>query len=145
MKRELKRITRQIFCKKHRPYVQTYLNRFATLEKLIADGRIGIDVKQKLVVLDSSIHLLYMEDDQKYNAFFDTIRAYMNYRRGAIEIKEIIKPEDRINFTVVMKHYTAFDESIGEFFDPPKETADTILVGYYKNGRVEYATYEKNE
>ena len=119
--------------------------RFETLEKLISNDRIGIDFRQKLVVLDSSIHLLYLNDDQKYAAFFDTVQAYMNMCRGAIGIKELITPEDKIDFSVVLKQYVVIDVKSGEFYDPPKESTKTLIVGYYQNKKVDYIQYQENQ
>lgn len=143
---KIKRIIGQLFRKKKHSYIPVYLKRFDTLERLISDDRLGIDHQKKLVVLDSSVHVLYMEDDQAYNAFFDTVRAYINFSRGKVGVEEGVEYSDRINFLVMMKHYTAFDPATEEFFSPPKVEAKTVLVGYYEHGKVEYETYteEKN-
>lgn len=145
MKNDISRIARQLFRKRKPSYVPVYLERFASLDKLIADDRIAIDFKQKLVVLDTSMHLLYMDDDRKYAAFFDTIRAYINFSRGRIGIEEVVKHTDRINFMVMLKQYKEFNEETGDFYDPPQETAKTILVGYYQHGKVDYAVYEEDK
>lgn len=139
------RIIKQLFKRRSKSCIPVYLKRFETLDTLIGDDRIGIDIVRKIVVLDTSIHLLYMDDDEKYNAFFDTIRAYINYHRGRLQIKRMVEHEDRIDFMVVQKLYMAFDLDKGEFYDKPKEHAKTLIVGYYQNGKVEYAPYKKEE
>ena len=143
MNKEFTKVLKQLFRKKKKTAVPVYLKRFETIQKLIDDDRIGIDFKQKLVVLDSSIHMLYKNDDRKYNSFFDTMRAFLNTYRGALGIKELIELEDKIDFMVVLKEELFFDHESGEFFSPPKKTAKTLLVGYYQNGKVDYTDYEE--
>lgn len=138
-------LAKQLFRKKERSAIPIYTKRFETLEKLIADDRIGIDFEQKLVVLDVSIHVLYIGKDREYAAFFDTVQAYMNMCRGALGIRELIESNDRINFMVVMKKYQSFNMETAEFFDPAKETTKTLLVGYYQNEKVEYCVYEEDK
>lgn len=124
--------------RKSKSYVQVYLKRFETIDTLIAEDRIGIDLIRALVVLDVSVHLLYMEDDRKYNAFFDTLRAYINYHRGRLQVNRLLEPEDPISFYVVQKLYKAFDLDRGEFFDPPRQEVEKLAVGVYRNGEVSY-------
>lgn len=119
-------------------YVAVYLKRFETIDKLIADDRIGIDPIRALVVLDASIHLLYMDDDRKYNAFFDTIRAYINYKRGLLQVNRLLEPEAPLSFYVVQKIYKLFDIERGEFYDPPHEDVEKLLVGAHWNGKMIY-------
>lgn len=142
MTNDIKRVVKQLFRKRKRSAVPIYLKRFETIQKLIDQDLLGFDFKQKLVVLDSSIHALYLNDDRKYAAFFDTLQAYMNAFRGALGIEEFIDKDDRINFMVVLKQYIGFDLETGDFFSPAKETVSTLLVGYYQDGKVDYAVYE---
>lgn len=138
-------IINQLFSKRNKSCIPVYLKRFETIDTLIGDDRIGIDIVRNLVVLDTSIHLLYMDDDNKYNAFFDTLRAYINYHRGRLQIRRMVEPEDRIDFMVVQKLYMAFDLEKGEFYDKPQESAQTLIVGYYQNGKVDYVPYKAEE
>lgn len=136
---DITRFLKGIFRRRQRKsYVQVYLKRFETIDTLIGDDRIGIDIVRSLVVLDVSVHLLYMEDDRKYNAFFDTLRAYINYHRGRLQIGKLLEPEDTISFYVVQKLYKVFDIDRGEFFDPPREEVEKLAVGIYRDGVVSY-------
>ena len=143
--RKYTNIIKQLFAKRKRSCVSVYLKRFNTIDVLIGDDRIGIDIVRSFVMLDTSIHLLYMNDDNKYNTFFDTVRAYINYHRGLLQIPQIVNPEDRIDFMVAQKLYLAFDLDKGEFYDKLQERAHALIVGYYQNGKVDYVPYKEKE
>lgn len=139
----LKELFRRFFGKHRKDAVGAYLDRFETIEKLIADDRIAIDIVKCYVALDASVHRLYMNDDRKYLAFFDTLRAYINYSRGYQGIKTLLQPEDRIDFGVMYKLYKAFDLEKGEFYPRPKAEFKTLLVGYVQDGQIEYTVWKE--
>lgn len=119
----------------------TYLSCCDSIWELIEKDLIGINLERKFVVLDSSVHLLFFESDEKYAAFFDKIRAYMNITSAMMGRGEMIRPEDAIDFNVVMKRVVYMDEYGMIPEDGMKTHIDTILVGRYCNGKVNYSSY----
>ncbi len=141
---KLKHIFRRICSRKKVEPAATYLLRFECVDKLLDGGLMAIDLAQSFVMLDASIHIMYMNDDRSYAAFMDTIRAYINYHRGEIKLP-MIAHEDRINFIVILKEVIRFDESTGEVFQTAKEIPHPLIVGFYQNGRIDYTAYKDSE
>lgn len=133
----------QLFRKRKHPTVPVYLRRFASIEKMIKAKLLSVDYGENLVVLDTSVHLLYMGNERAYEAFFDTLRAFINFCRGVAGIEEMTELEDRINFMVVLKRSHLFNDETGEYFNPPEELTDILLIGYYQYGYIDYAPYIK--
>lgn len=123
----------------------TYFSCFDSIWELIEKDLIGINLERRFVVLDSSVHLLFFENDKKYAAFFDKIRAYMNISMGMMGRGEMIGHEDAIDFNVVMKRVVYMDEYGMIPNDGVKTHIDTILVGKYCNGEVNYVSYTPSE
>ena len=143
-KKDIIRIARRLLSgRKRNDYIPVYLKRFGTVEKLIDTELLAIDLEKRFVAVDTSLHLLYMNDIRKYSAFFDTVRAYMNYRLGLLGMSEV-KYSDRIDFAVMLKQTSYIDADTGELYDTPKETYRPIIVGYYMNGKTDYDIYDKN-
>lgn len=140
---KVSRIIGRLFSRERGGCTQVYLKRFESIEKLVRNGLLAVDYGENLAVLDASVHLLYMNDDRGYAAFFDTLRAYINFRRGMAGIEEMTREEDRINFMVTIRRAQFVDDETGEYFSPPKESTEILLIGYFQNGKVDYAPYEK--
>lgn len=119
----------------------TYLSCCDSIWELIEKDLIGVNLERRFVVLDSSVHLLFFENDEKYAAFFDKIRAYMNIALGIMGRGEMIGIEDAIDFNVVMKRVVYMDEYGMIPDDGVKTHIDTILVGRYCNAKVNYVPY----
>lgn len=137
----IKALAKRIFSRKReKDYIPVYLKRFASVDRLIETGMLAIDLDKKFVALDTSIHLLHMNDIRKYSAFFDTVRAYMNYRLGLLGMPGV-KYSDRIDFTVMLKQTAYIDADTGELYDNPKETYHPLVIGYYTDGQTVYAPY----
>lgn len=139
------RTATRLFRGRRKDYVAQYLHYFESIEKMLDKKVIGIDLERCVVVLDVSVHVLLMEDDKAYNAFMEKIRLYMNYRLSAIKAHpcEYIKVSDRINFYVVLKHIRWIGDD-GELLETQEEKTDTLLVGKYQDGKVNYVAYQEN-
>ena len=135
-------LMRRMIHSRKKDFVPVYLKRFETVDRMIASDLIAIDLEKRFVALDASVHLLYMNDLKRYAAFFDTLRAFINYRRGLLGMKEVAY-EERIDFTVMIRHSVMSDAATGEVFDPPRDTVQPLIVGFYAQGIVKYAPYEK--
>lgn len=83
--RKFWKIFKAIILKRKVQPVDEYLKSFEIIEKLIRDGRIGIDFKTPFVEIDLYLHGKFYYDDEKYIAFMDKIRAYINFRRGYLK------------------------------------------------------------
>lgn len=134
-------IAKSLFRKREKKQISTYLTRFESIDKLLECELMAIDLHAKLVMLDASLHVMHMENDRQYAAFFDTLRAYMNYQLGLLQMK-MIEYEDKINFIVIIKELIRYDETTGEVFNPAKENPIPLIVGFYQNGCIDYAVYE---
>lgn len=122
---------------------ETYLSCAESISSMIEKDLIGINLEKRFVVLDSYVHLLFFEDEKKYSAFFDKIRAFINICLGELGREEMIEPEDAIDFNVVMKRLIYMDE-YGNIPDGGVKThIDPILVGRYQYGKVDYVSYRK--
>lgn len=132
-------LLKRLFRKRLKDAVPVYLKRFGTIDRMIDCGLIAIDLEKRLVMLDALIHLQY---EASYPAFFDTLRAYMNYKGGLAGLDKI-GYDDRIDFTVMIRHSVFADENTGEVFDSRKEEYVPLLIGYCRNGKVDYAAYKE--
>ena len=134
--------------------METYLECIPTIQKLIDKRLMGINLKERLVVIDLELHLMYisihtgkaMEDaDRRYAAFMDKVVAYMNFQLGRMGAREVIDPgKEAIRFLVTQKVYRHFDEN-GDLLPAHLQVSErTIFVGMYKNGVVNYRQYGGN-
>ena len=133
-----------------------YLRYIPTIEKLIEIGWLNVDLREIHVSVDYRLHMTFMDEDRKYLAFFDKIRAYMNYKRGFLQVKKLIEPEDRINFLVFRKSeihtLNGKEVPLPDLFDAEaedeigtKEKIETLLVGFATATELEYVPFEKAE
>lgn len=143
-KGKISHLFRSLFARKKKDYIPVYLSRFEAIEKYIKSRLIGIDVKDCYVILDISVHICYMNSDKEYSAFFDTIRAFINYYRGLLDIP-MVEYEDRINFSVNFKREIRIDIENEEFYDNPVEENIPWLIGYYQSGKIVYIPYISDE
>ena len=140
-KGRIRQIMGRLFKRRHKDYIPVYLSRFETIDKLIEGGLLAIDLESRYVCLDASLHIQNMNSDRKYTAFFDNIRAYMNFHLGLLR-QPMIEPEDRLDFGVMLRQTIRYDAEAGEYFDPPRMKYHTLLVGANQNGRIAYEPYE---
>lgn len=130
-----------------------YLRFIPTIEKLIKVGWLIIDLREIHVSIDYKLHLIFLDDDKKYLAFFDKIRAYMNYKRGLLQVKKLIEPDDRINFLVFRSNEVykidGKEVSLEELFDAESfenissdTKVKTLLVGYATSEKIDYTPFK---
>lgn len=141
---KMRRLIKALFSRKKKNAAAIYLSRFDTIDKMIREKMIGIDVKESYVALDLSVHLLYKDDDRKYTAFFDTIRAFINYHRGYMDLP-MLYSEDRINFCVNFRREIRFDLENEEFYDEPRVEYIPWLIGFFQSGKVVYDVFEQEK
>ena len=155
--RTLKAFIKGVFRGKRKEAVamETYLGCIPTIQTLIDKHLLGINLKERLVVIDLDLHLMYisihtgkaMEDaDRRYAAFMDKVVAYMNFQLGRMGAREYIDPtKETIRFLVTQKVYRHFDEN-GDLLPAHLQVSErTLFVGMFKNGKVDYRQYGGNE
>ena len=135
--------------------METYLGCIPTIQTLIDKHLLGINLKERLVVIDLDLHLMYisihtgkaMEDaDRRYAAFMDKVVAYMNFQLGRMGAREYIDPtKETIRFLVTQKVYRHFDEN-GDLLPAHLQVSErTLFVGMFKNGKIDYREYGGND
>lgn len=139
----LKHFCNAVFRKRKKDYIPVYLKRFEAVDKLLEEGLMAVNLEQNFVAVDASVHMMYMNSQSKYNAFFDTVRAFINFKRGCLGM-EMVKYNDRIDFAVMIRHTSYIDENTGELYDVPKENIHPVAVGFYMAGDTVYAPYKQN-
>ena len=155
--RTLKAFIKGVFRGKRKEAVvmETYLGCIPTIQTLIDKHLLGINLKERLVIIDLDLHLMYisihtgkaMEDaDRRYAAFMDKVVAYMNFQLGRMGAREYIDPtKETIRFLVTQKVYRHFDEN-GDLLPAHLQVSErTLFVGMFKNGKVDYRQYGGNE
>lgn len=135
--------------------METYLGCIPTIQKLIDKRLLGINLKERLLVIDLSLHLMYisihngkaMEDaDRRYAAFIDKVVAYMNFQLGRMGATDYIDPnEASVRFLVTQKQFRYFDPEGHPLPSHLQVEEKTLFVGYYKKGKVNYREYGGNE
>lgn len=128
--------------------METYLQCIPTIQKLIDRHQLGINLKERLVVLDVSVHLAflptgtsayaYRQADKRYAAFFDKVVAYMNFQLGRMGKKDFIDPtREPLSFVVTRKETVMWEngEPVPAHLQVREET---VLVGVYRDGVVDY-------
>lgn len=123
-----------------------------TIQKLIDRHQLGINLKERFVVVDVSLHLAFLPTgtsasawktaDKRYAAFFDKVVAYMNFQLGHIGKKDFIDPQkETISFVVTRKETVMWEN--GEPVPAHLQVREkTILVGAYRDGVVDYKGVE---
>lgn len=154
--RTLKAFIKGVFRGKRKEAVamETYLGCIPTIQTLIDKHLLGINLKERLVVIDLDLHLMYisihtgkaMEDaDRRYAAFMDKVVVYMNFQLGRMGAREYIDPtKETIRFLVTQKVYRHFDEN-GDLLPAHLQVSErTLFVGMFKNGKIDYREYGGN-
>lgn len=132
--------------------METYLKCIPTIERLIERHQLGINLKERLVVLDIGIHLAFLpagtsatawrQADKRYAAFFDKVVAYMNFQLGRLGKKDFIDPtKETVSFVVTRKETVMWEND--EPVPPHLQVREkTVLVGAYRDGVVDYKTVD---
>lgn len=131
----------------HRPKksaVPVYLKRFRSIDALIEAGMLSIDLRELRVAIDVSVHMLYMDDDRKYAAFFENLRAYINFRRGFLSL-EFVEADRPVCFAVTIREEIRYDLEKGEFHERPVQKYHVILNGVNVSGKVDYQPSDTSE
>ena len=134
--------------------METYLDCIPTIQKMVDKHLVGINLKERFIVLDVSIHLMFVstrigkamdEADRRYANFMDKIVAFMNFQLGRMGAQDFIEPKkDTVNFIVTMKETVMWEN--GEPVPAHQQVREkTLLIGRYKNGSVNYREYGGNE
>lgn len=131
--------------------MDTYLKCIPVVQKLIDKRMLGINLKERLLVIDLSVHLMYvstrtgkaMEDaDRRYAAFIEKVMAYMNFQLGRMGATDFIDPtKDSIRFLVTQKEFHHFDENGNPLPSHLQVEEKTLFVGMYRNGKLDYREY----
>lgn len=133
--------------------MESYLDCIPIIQKLVDNHQIGINLKERLVLIDIHLHTLFLpkdfsyksiqQADKKYAAFFDKIVAYINYNLGLIGKKDFVDPKnDSIHFFVIQKEIQYMDEE-GNPIPVHLQVKEQILfAGLYKNGLIDYKEYD---
>lgn len=132
--------------------METYLKCIPTIQKLVDTHKLGINLKERLVVLDIGVHLAflptgtsayaYRQADKRYAAFFDKVVAYMNFKLGKLGKEDFINPtKETVSFVVTRKETVMWEN--GEPVPTHLQVREkTVLVGAYRDGVVDYKTVD---
>lgn len=128
--------------------MESYLGCIPTIQKLIDKRLLGINLKERVLAIDLSLHLMYvstrpgkaLEDaDRRYAAFIDKVVAYMNFQLGRMGARDFIDPEKEvIRFLVTQKQFRYFDPEGNPLPSHLQVEERTLFVGRYKKGQVDY-------
>ena len=131
--------------------METYLKCIPTIQKYVDKHLLGIDLKNRVVVVDVSVHLMYVsakagramdEADRRYAAFMDKVVAYMNFQLGRMEARDFIDPKAApIHFLVTQKEHRYVDEGGNPLPAHLMVNERTLFVGMYKDGVINYREY----
>lgn len=134
--------------------METYLKCIPTIQKLIDRHQLGINLKERFVVLDVSVHLAflptgtsayaYRQADKRYAAFFDKVMAYMNFKLGELGKPAIDPQKEPLTFAVTRKETVVWEN--GEPVPAHLQVREkTVLVGVYRGGAVDYKEMEDGQ
>lgn len=135
---------------------EAYLSSVPVIQKLVDARKLGINLKERFVMIDESLHRSFMPKrfspgaiekwDRRYAAFFDKLVAYMNFQLGHMGKPDFIDPTtETINFSVVMPVMRAFDEHMNPLPAHLQMEYKTILVGWYRNGEIDFKSVEDGQ
>lgn len=124
-----------------KPAMEQVLQNVESIAKLVESDLLAVDPVRPYVVISDKIHILYMNDDRKYANFLYYVLSYINVKRGLLNMKNPVLPEECLDFAVVQT-ITRYTPQEGETWeDMPKNSMETLLVGAYQNGVVDYRSY----
>lgn len=130
--------------------MDTYLSCIPTIQTLVDKHLLGINLKERIVVLDVSVHNMYIaikagramdEADRRYANFMDKVVAFMNFQLGRMGARDFIDPKkEAIRFLVTLKETVMWEnnEPVPAHLQVRERT---LLVGMYKNGTINYREY----
>lgn len=133
--------------------MDTYLSCIPTIQALVDKHLLGINLKERIVVLDVSVHNMYIaikagramdEADRRYANFMDKVVAFMNFQLGRMGARDFIDPKkEAIRFLVTLKETVMWEnnEPVPAHLQVRERT---LLVGMYKNGTINYREYGGN-
>ena len=135
---------------------EAYLSSVPVIQKLVDARKLGINLKERFVMIDESLHRSFMPKrfspgaiekwDRRYAAFFDKLVAYMNFQLGHMGKPDFIDPAtEAVNFSVVMPVMRAFDEHMNPLPAHLQMEYKTILVGWYRNGEIDFKSVEDGQ
>ena len=128
--------------------MESYLKCIPTIQKLIDRHQLGINLKERMVVLDVHLHMAFLPTgtsasawkvaDKRYAAFFDKVVAYMNFQLGRMGKKDFIdSTKEPVSFVVTRKETVMWED--GEPVPAHLQVREkTLLVGVYRDGVVDY-------
>ena len=155
--RTLKAFFRGLLCGKRKEAVamESYLSCIPTIQTLIDNRLLGINLKDRVLAIDLSLHLMYVsihngkamkEADRRYAAFIDKVVAYMNFQLGRMGARDFIDPEKEvIRFFVIQKQFQYFDPDWNPLPSHLQVEERILFVGRYKKGQVDYREPGNNE
>lgn len=139
------RTIKALILNRRKDKVGKYIGGISTIRTLIEKDLLFVDVKKPYVCVSLRLHLAYIDDESKlatwkyrllqkiglvkrdvrYVAFMESILAFINYYR-ALEKLPMHSPTNRLDFMVMNL-----------------ENTKPLLVGYYQNGAVDYASFKE--
>lgn len=134
--------------------MEMHLGCIPTIQKLVDKRLLGINLKERIVVIDVSLHLMYVSDkagrameeaDRRYANFLDKVVAFMNFQLGRMGARDFIDPKkETIHFMVTMKETVMWENN-----EPVpahlQVRENTLFIGRYKDGEVNYREYGGSE
>lgn len=134
--------------------METYLGCIPTIQTLIDKHLLGVNLKERLLVIDLDLHLMYIptrtgrtlnEADRRYAAFIDKVVAYMNFQLGRMGARDFVDPnKETVRFLVTQKEYRHFDHEGNPMPAHLQISERTLFIGMYKNGTINYREYGEN-
>ena len=128
--------------------MEAYLLNIPTIQRLIDTKMLGINLKERFVMVDESLHRSFMPRrfspgaidawDRRYAAFFDKVLAFMNFQLGRMGKPAIDPEKEPLNFSVVMPVMRYFDDDMNPLPAHLQVEYRTICVGRYFNGEVDF-------
>ena len=134
--------------------METYLCCIPSIQKMVDKHLLGINLKNRIVIMDISLHLMYAPSrsgkevhkaDKRYAAFMDKIIAFMNFQLGRMGARDFIDPtKETVKFFVIQKQMQYFDNNGNPLPAHMQVSEKTILMGIYKNGDINYRECGEN-
>ena len=139
------RTIKAVILNRRKDKVGKYIGGISTIRTLIEKDLLFVDVKKPYVCVSLRLHLAYLDDesrlatwkyrflrklglverDVRYVAFMESVLAFINFYR-ALERLPVHEPSSRLDFMVM---------NLGN--------TKPLLVGYYLNGEVDYASFKE--
>ena len=134
--------------------MDTYIDCIPVIQRLVDNHLLGIDLKNRLVLIDISLHLMHVsaysgksmkQANKRYASFMDKVVAFMNFQLGRMGARDIIDPtKETIRFFVTQKEIKCFDDEGNHIPAHMQVNEKTILIGMYKHGEINYREIGSN-